>query len=227
MTSAVLSAWGLAGALGLGLFAGVHPCSLSTLGGAVLLVLAPDSRPRVWRTTAWRAGLLVLGMVVALTLLAALVGQGMRHMRLFSILLPDLLRPFLAPLFIVAGIMQTRLFAFGGGTRGVGRVEPWLKARGRTLPGLLGLGMVMALAFCPATAGVFFGVLIPLAAIRGQPTLYALAYAVGYGLPLMVVACCVASGTRFDAVRRHAAVWSALGGWGLIGLGAWLTWQLL
>ena len=227
MTAAVMAEWGVAGAFGIGVVAGLHPCPLSALGGAVLLVLAPDSGQRQWRTTAWRAGVLVLGMVVAVTLVAAVVGHGLRHIQLFSVQLPELLRPFLAPLFIMAGILQTRLFAASGGTRGVRRAEYWLNARGRSLPAMLGLGLVMALSFCPATAGLFFGVLIPLAAMRGHPTLYAVAYALGYGLPLLLVALGVATGTRRDAVRRHAATWSQWGGWVLIGLGAWLTWKLL
>ena len=93
MTAAVMAEWGVAGAFGIGVVAGLHPCPLSALGGAVLLVLAPDSGQRQWRTTAWRAGVLVLGMVVAVTLVAAVVGHGLRHIHLFSVQLPELLPP--------------------------------------------------------------------------------------------------------------------------------------
>ena len=97
----------------------------------------------------------------------------------------------------------------------------------QSAPLLFGLGMVLALSFCPATAGLFFGVLLPLAAMNGHPALYGLLYAFGYSLPLLAVAVCLAAGTRFDAVRRYAAAGSALSGWALIALGIWLTWRML
>ena len=102
-----------------------------------------------------------------------------------------------------------------------------MKASFSSAPRMFSLGMALALSFCPATAGLFFGVLIPLATTSGQPVLYAFAYAVGYGLPLLTVAVCLAAGARFDPMRRFASAGSALSGWALIALGAWLTWSLL
>lgn len=223
MTPGAMSTWGLAGAFSLGAVAALHPCPLSTLAGALLVVLAPDSGHRPLR----RAGTLVLGMVVALACVAAVIGSSLTQTRLFSTVLPDLLRPFLPPLLIVAGILQTGVFQASRGTRTGGAVGSWMKSGFQSSPRLFGLGIVLALSFCPATAGLFFGVLIPLATTHGQPVLYGLLYALGYGLPLLIVAACLAAGTRFEAVRRCAARGSALSGWGLVVLGTWLTWKLI
>ena len=246
MTPSAISEWGLAGAFSLGVVAALHPCPLSTLAGVLLLVLAPDSgqcgsmgsagppnRPPtdthapVWGRPVWRAVALVSGMVVALALVAASIGGSLTQARLFSTVLPDMLRPFLPPLLIVAGILQTGVFAASRGAHTGTATERWMKAGFRSAPRMFGLGIVLALSFCPATAGLFFGVLIPLATTYGQPALYAFAYALGYGLPLLAVAVCLAAGTRFDVVRRYAAAGTVLSGWGLIALGAWLTWRLL
>jgi len=243
MTLVGASEWGMAGAVGLGVVAALHPCPLSTLVGALLLVLSPDSEQRctaglsqrtssgthmpVGRRFVWRTGALVLGMIVALSLVAALIGGSLMQVRTFSTVLPNVLRPFLPTLLIVAGILQTRVFAVSGREHTGTTIVRWMNASFSSTPRMFVLGVALALSFCPATAGLFFGVLIPLATMSGQPALYAFAYAVGYGLPLFAVAVCLAAGVRFDPVRRFASAGSVLSGWGLIALGAWLTWRLL
>jgi cytochrome c biogenesis protein CcdA len=149
------------------------------------------------------------------------------QVRFFSIVLSNVLRSFLPPFLIVAGILQTGVFAASGRALTGTATKRWMKASFGSAPRVFVLGMALALSFCPATAGLFFGVLIPLATTSGQPALYAFAYAVGYGLPLLIVAVCLAAGARFDAVRRRAAKGSALSGWGLIALGTWLTLRML
>ena len=243
MSLAGMSDWGLAGAVGLGVVAALHPCPLSTLAGALLLVLSPDSEKRGIALSSqrpstdthtpaggrfvWRAGALVLGMVVALSLVAALIGSSLMQVRLFSIILPNVLRPFLPPLLIVAGILQTGVFASSGRALTGTATGRWMKAKFSSTPRMFVLGIVLALSFCPATAGLFFGVLIPLATTSGQPALYALAYGLGYGLPLLAIVVCLRTGSRFAALRRCASAVSWLSGWGLIALGTWLTWRLL
>ena len=222
MSPDAISTWGVTGAFSLGIVAALHPCPLSTLAGALLLVVVPDSGRSLWRV-----GALLAGMIVAFVLAATLIGGSLMQARLFSTVLPDLLRPFFPPLLIVAGILQTGVFAASRGTRTGSAAEGWMKSGVRSAPRLFGLGMLLALSFCPATAGLFFGVLIPLATTNGYPALYGFAYALGFGLPLLAVTACLAAGTRFAAVRRIATAGATLSGWGLIALGTWLTWRLL
>ena len=221
MDLGAITTWGASGAFGLGVVAALHPCPLSTLAGTLLIVLAPGSRRPLER-----AGTLVLGMVVALAFVAAAIGGSLAQARVFSSVLPDLLRPFLPPLLIVAGIFQTGIFRTTPRTQAGSTAGGWMNVDTQSAPRLFGLGMVFALSFCPATAGLFFGVLIPLATTHGRPVLYGFLYALGYGLPLLAVAACLAAGTRFEAVRRYAVAGSALSGWGLVVLGTWLTWKL-
>jgi cytochrome c biogenesis protein CcdA len=246
MIHAVISHWGLAGAFGLGVLAALHPCPLSTLAGAFLLVFSPafgranltgrmhrngarqmESRLQVWVKNVLRAGTLALGMAVALGVAAAAIGHGLLQVPFASTILQDLVRPFFAPFLIVAGILQTGLFASHSGNRISASVEKWLKTGRHTLPRMFLLGMALALAFCPATAALFFGVLIPLSVTHGHPALYAFGYGLGFGIPLLFVTGSLAAGVRFKGIRSRADTWSALSGWGLIALGAWLTWSLL
>jgi len=56
------------------------------------------------------------------------------------------------------------------------------------------LGLVFALAFCPVSAGLFFGGLVPLALERSSPLLLPLVYGIGTALPVIVFAALLAMG---------------------------------
>jgi cytochrome c biogenesis protein CcdA len=58
------------------------------------------------------------------------------------------------------------------------------------------LGLVFALAFCPVSAGLFFGGLVPLAVEQNSPLLLPLVYGIGTALPVIVFAALLAAGAR-------------------------------
>jgi cytochrome c-type biogenesis protein len=84
----------------------------------------------------------------------------------------------------------------------------------------------VALAFCPATAGLFFGVLIPLGVAHQSPVMYAVCFGVGYGAPLGVIATSLAYGARLEFIRSHADKWTRLSGWVLIALGTMFMFRI-
>ena len=61
-------------------------------------------------------------------------------------------------------------------------------------PGAFLLGAVFALAFCPLSAALFFGSLIPLALNSKTGTLLPFVYGAGTGLPVLIFAVLIASG---------------------------------
>ncbi len=61
-------------------------------------------------------------------------------------------------------------------------------------PGAFLLGAVFALAFCPVSAALFFGSLIPLALNNKAGTLLAFIYGIGTGLPVLLFAVAIALG---------------------------------
>jgi cytochrome c biogenesis protein CcdA len=89
------------------------------------------------------------------------------------------------------------------------------------------LGMVQAAAFCPATAGLFLGVLLPFAIAQEAPGLVALGFGVGYGIPLLAVTAGLEMGVRLESFRGKAEGLTYWSGWVLIALGAWETWRLV
>ena len=70
----------------------------------------------------------------------------------------------------------------------LGRSGPW----GAGL-----LGVLFALSFCPVSAALFFGSLLPLAAKNGSSVLVPSAYGAGTGLPVFVFAVLIAMGAQW------------------------------
>ena len=63
--------------------------------------------------------------------------------------------------------------------------------------GALLLGLIFALAFCPVSAALFFGSLIPLAVSSKSPLLFPFVYGLGTGLPVIVFAVAIVFGVHW------------------------------
>jgi hypothetical protein len=98
------------------------------------------------------------------------------------------------------------------------------------LVGALPLGAVLALAFCPVSAGLFFGGLIPLALEHRSSLWLPVLYGIGTGLPVVVFAVLVSAGlawagsafNRLQAVERWVRRVTAVV---VIVVGLYYTWS--
>ncbi|MDI6781446.1 MAG: sulfite exporter TauE/SafE family protein [bacterium] len=61
-------------------------------------------------------------------------------------------------------------------------------------PGAFLLGLIFTLAFCPVSAALFFGSLIPLALNSQAGTILPFVYGIGTGLPVFIFAVAIALG---------------------------------
>ena len=108
----------------------------------------------------------------------------------------------LGPLLVVVGVVLLEWIpvpGFGSGLydRTGGRL---VKAG---LVGALPLGAVLALAFCPVSAGLFFGGLIPLALDHRSSLWLPAVYGLGTGLPVVVFAVLVSAGVAWAGAAFH------------------------
>ena len=165
-------------------------------------------------------------MTVAYMVIICIVAGGLLQIPFFSTVLSRLINPFLAPILLIAGVLRIGLF-----TRKKGCATPSWREK---LPDLLSpnpanlflLGIVLALAFCPATAGLFFGVLLPFAIVQNQPVVWAIGFGLGYGLPLLAITAFLTLGGRSESLRRNAGKFTVMSGWMLVAIGIFLTWKL-
>jgi cytochrome c biogenesis protein CcdA len=106
---------------------------------------------------------------------------------------------------IVVGLLLLGVFEIALPAVGVGdKLQRRVDRAGVWGAGLLGI--VFALSFCPLSAGLFFGSLVPLAVDRGSPLLLPLVYGIGTALPVAGFAVLLAAGagwlgTAFDRVQ--------------------------
>jgi len=75
----------------------------------------------------------------------------------------------------------------------------------------LGLGVIFALSFCPVSAGLFFGALLPLATTTQSRVVLPAIFGLGTGLPVIALAALLAFGAggigrAFDVLTRFERV---------------------
>jgi cytochrome c biogenesis protein CcdA len=171
---------GMSAALWLGILTSISPCPLATNIAAISYV------GRRVEKTRWvlMAGLLyTLGRSLAYLVVAIIVTKGLLSVPGVSNFLQKYMNLFIGPIMLVVGLLLLDIwkFSFNGGGMGNG-LQKRIDSMGIWGAGVL--GMIFALAFCPVSAGLFFGGLIPLA-IKGNAVLLSCLYGIGTALPVI------------------------------------------
>ena len=188
----------------LGILAAISPCPLAT-NIAAISYIGKDlkSGGRVLASGA----LYALGRVAAYVLVAVLVVSSVLSIPTVASFLQGGMNRILGPLLIVIGAFVLgwiRLPKLDWGGRGEALQQR--AARGGFAGAGL-LGMLFALSFCPMSAGLFFGSLIPLSVSSGSRIVVPALFGLGTGLPVVVFAIMLGLGVRqlgqvFQALTR-------------------------
>ena len=179
-------------ALWLGILTSISPCPLSTNIAAVSYV---GRRVGSGRAVLLSGVLYTGGRSLAYLVLGAASVWSLMSMVSVSTFLQGTFSRLLGPILIVLGLVLLGIFEFRVPSVGV---SDGLQAR-VDRAGVWGagiLGLVFALAFCPVSAGLFFGGLVPLAVERSSPLLLPMVYGIGTSLPVIVFAALLAAGAR-------------------------------
>lgn len=198
-------------ALWLGALTSISPCPLATNVAAVTFIGRRLGHPG---QVLFSGLLYTLGRIAAYTLIGALLVAGLLNAPGVSYVLQKHMNMILGPVLILAGVFLLDLIRLGNFGFAAGE-------RARALPerlglwGALPLGFLFALAFCPTSAALFFGGLIPLALQHGSPLFLPSLYGAGTGLPVAAFAILIALGAgqvgkafrildRFERWARYA-----------------------
>jgi cytochrome c-type biogenesis protein len=167
-------------ALWLGILTSISPCPLATNIAAISYVGRKVARTR-WVLL---AGLLyTLGRAMAYCTVALLVTRSMQMIPGVSHFLQKYMNLAIGPLLVVVGVLLLDIFRFSFGSGGMSNYfQDRVDKMGVWGAGLL--GMVFALAFCPVSAGLFFGGLVPLA-VKGNAALLSTLFGIGTALPVI------------------------------------------
>ncbi len=214
-----------ASALWLGLLTSISPCPLA----ANIAAMSYVGREVGSRRRTLVAGLLyTAGRSLAYAALAALLVGGLLSIPQVALFLGRYMNRVLGPILVLVGLVLLEWLPVPGFGSGLyDRAGTRLAKAG--LVGALPLGAVLALAFCPVSAGLFFGGLIPLALEQRSSVWLPVLYGLGTGLPVVVFAMLLTAGLawvgsafqRLQAVERWARRATALV---VIAVGLYYTW---
>jgi cytochrome c biogenesis protein CcdA len=137
----------------------------------------------------------MLGRTLAYLALAAIIVASIMSIPDLSFFLQHYMNRFLGPILFVVGIFLLGLIRISLPSRGistrmqdrVGRYGVW---------GGAVLGVIFALSFCPVSAALFFGSLIPLSVKHQSSVLLPSLFGVGTALPVILFAFAIGFSTR-------------------------------
>ena len=192
----------------LGLITAVSPCPMATNIAAVAYVSrrATDRKYSVMAAIFYTLGRMFSYSVLGILIIS--IGMEIPGVALF---VQDVGGQVLGPLLIVVGLIMLTIdrfsFAQGGGKlSSLGD-----KVAGGGVIGAFLLGALFAVAFCPYSAVLFFGVLIPLALKSAGGIALPAVYAIGTGLPVLLFGILLSLGVSrvsgwFNAVARSERI---------------------
>jgi cytochrome c biogenesis protein CcdA len=190
-------------AFALGLLTAVSPCPLATNVTATAYIAKGFKEKR---HVLWSGVLYTAGRAFSYTLIGLVVyfGASKFHVARFF---QGNGEKILAPVLILIGLIMLGVIKldFLGKVNISERFSERFKGRG--LWGALMLGILFALAFCPYSGALYFGMLLPMTVASADGLYLPLVFALGTGLPVLLFTYLIAFsmekvGTYFNAIQR-------------------------
>ena len=175
-------------ALWLGILTSISPCPLATNIAAVSYI---GKRVDSARYAIWTGLLYVLGRLITYVVVGAAVTAGVLSIPGVSNFLQKYMNSLVGPILILVGLILLEWLPLN--IPGI-TVSDKMQARASrgSLWGACVLGAVFALSFCPVSAALFFGSLIPLAVQHHSYLLLPSLFGIGTGLPVLAFGIAIA-----------------------------------
>lgn len=173
----------------LGILTAISPCPLATNVAAISFI----GRQMGNRIAIFLSGLLyTAGRVFAYLLLGYLISSGLFATGEIARFLQNYLNEILGPLLILLGMVLLNLIGHGLGGIQLAGTGIQQKAAKHGALYAFPLGVLFALSFCPVSAGLFFGALIPLTLSSNSVFVLPLIYGIGTAIPVVIFAFVIA-----------------------------------
>ncbi len=167
----------------IGLMTALSPCPLAT---NITAIAYTSKRIHNSKHTLIVGFLYTFGRMFSYTLIASLIVWFGLSTQTISFFLQKYGERLLGPLLLIIGMFMLGFIklSFFKGSSGLNKLKEKLAKRGYL--GSFLLGVVFALAFCPFSAVLFFGMLIPLALRAGDALIVPSVFAFATGLPVII-----------------------------------------
>jgi len=181
-----------ASAFWLGILTSISPCPLATNIAAISFVGRRVDSPR----QVFSAGLLyTTGRSLAYLAIGSLLVSSLLSAPLLAHALQKYMNRALGPVLILVGLVLLGVISFSLPGGGIGeKLQQKVESMGVWGAGLLGI--LFALSFCPTSAALFFGSLLPLALHQQSGLMLPGIYGIATGLPVLLFAVLIALGAN-------------------------------
>lgn len=190
-------------ALWLGILTSISPCPLTTNIVAISYI---GKRVDNVSYVALSGLSYALGRTIVYVAIGAILVASILSVQEIAIFLQRYMNQILGPVLILAGILLLDLIKLNlGGGNPFEKALSGIKHDSALGAGLLGI--IFALTFCPISAALFFGGLIPLSLKEGSSFVFPMLYGIGTALPVVLFALMIAFGAgyvsrAFDRIRQ-------------------------
>lgn len=172
-------------ALWLGILTSISPCPLATNIAAISFV---SKRVGSVSKILLTGMLYTFGRMLAYTLLSMVIIFSLISVPEIARFLQKYINIILGPLLIIVGLIMTNIIKFNLSIGSKLSDKIGSKAEKSGIWGGIFLGFIFALSFCPVSAGIFFGSLLPLSLKYNSAVILPFVYGIGTALPVLVFA---------------------------------------
>lgn len=177
-------------ALWLGILTSISPCPLATNIAAVSFLSKRISHPLAVCISGFSY---TAGRMAAYSVLSWIIVNSLLSVSQTAQFLQKYMGKALGPLLMITGLFL--LGALKIKLPGISLSQEHQNKLAKSgAPGALLLGFIFALAFCPFSAALFFGSLIPMVLNGKTGILLPLVYGFGTGIPVVIIAAAIAFG---------------------------------
>jgi cytochrome c-type biogenesis protein len=181
---------GIGSALWLGILTSVSPCPLASNIAAISFLSKKIVHPKAvfWSGVAYMAG-----RMLSYTLLGLIIINSLLSVPALANFLQKYMNKAFGPLLVLVGLVLLDIVKLNIPSFTISeKYQNALAGSGRS--GAFALGLIFALVFCPISAALFFGSLIPLALANKFGVGLLFIYGVGTGLPVLLFTLLIALG---------------------------------
>ena len=165
----------------------------------------------------------ICGYLFSYLIIAVLLSSGALSIPQISYALQAVVNYFIGPLLVLIGTLLADLMNLNRLYKG--KILTNIRSRNWSGLSAFPFGVLIALSFCPATAAIFFGILVPLSVEHDKAFLFPLLYALGASIPLITIAALMNRGVRLRKNTLLVKYLPKISGWILIIIGIILSVQ--
>lgn len=212
-------------ALWLGILTSISPCPLASNIAAVSFLSKKITHP----AAVFVSGMAyTLGRMVSYAAVGWIIIHSLVSVPQIAMFLQKYMGKALGPVLIVTGLILLEVLVFRLPGFSLSQKHHNRLAESGA-PGAFLLGFIFALAFCPVSAALFFGSLIPLALNHPMGGLLPFVYGIGTGLPVLMFAVAIALGVTslshwFHKLTKIELYMRKITGVIFIGAGIYYVW---